>query len=91
MLKLVSQVMPSFDEFWNAYPKKVAKKDAMKAFSEIKPDPDLFGEILQGIERHKKSLQWQNRQYIPHPATYLRGERWTDELDMAEEKPWWMQ
>lgn len=70
-----------FDQFWKAYPKRVAKLDAQKAFKQINPRQQELDVILQALERVKKSNDWtkDNGQYIPLPATWLRGRRWEDE------------
>ena len=70
----------AFDRFWEAYPKKVAKKEAQKAFEKIKPGTILLDTILVAIQAQKQSGQWQDKQYIPNPATWLRREQWEDEL-----------
>ena len=77
-----------FDRFWSAYPRKVGKKDAVKVWNQIRPNPDLTGEIVQGVERWKRSEQWSkdDGRFIPYPATFLRGERW-NEYDRAEVTP----
>lgn len=69
-----------FDEFWKAYPKKVAKTQALKAWSKLKPNAELQQVILNALERQKQSVQWQkdNGQFIPYPATWLNGRRWED-------------
>ena len=36
--------------------------------------------MLKSIEAWKKSEQWQDKQYIPHPSTWLNGKRWEDEV-----------
>lgn len=71
-----------FDLFWKSYPRHVAKQNAVKAFSKLNPDPELLETILKDIETRKKTDQWQKDggQYIPHPATYLNGKRWEDEI-----------
>ena len=66
----------TFEEFWEAYPKRQAKKDAEKAWNKVKPAHHQF--ILEAIRRQIKTDQWQ-RGIIPLPATWLRGERWFDE------------
>ena len=73
---------PAFDLFWSAYPKKVAKQDAMKAWLKLKPDGELVGKIMDGIARWKSSEDWtrENGRYIPHAATWLNGKRWEDEI-----------
>lgn len=75
-----------FDRFWTAYPRKTAKQDAMKAFARLNPDDALLDTILTALEKHKKSDQWtrDGGQYIPHPATWLIGKRWTDEMTEAQ-------
>ncbi|MDE6762560.1 MAG: phage replisome organizer N-terminal domain-containing protein [Oscillospiraceae bacterium] len=69
-----------FDEFWKAYPKKVAKAQAQKAWNKIKPDKALLTVIIGALERQKQSAQWlrDDGQYIPYPATWLNGRRWED-------------
>ena len=39
-----------FAEFWTAYPKKVGKKAAQKAWEKAKPDAELFEKIMQAVE-----------------------------------------
>ena len=70
-----------FDRFWAVYPRKVGKKDAVKAWNKLKPDETLTLQIIEGVERWKLSTQWtkDGGQYIPYPATFLNGERWKDE------------
>jgi hypothetical protein len=69
-----------FETFWTAYPKKVGKQAAWKAFSRVKEPVES---LVTAIERQKCSTQWSKDagQYIPNPATWLNGERWGDELD----------
>jgi hypothetical protein len=76
---------PSFDAFWKAYPKKVGKQAAEKAYQKIKNAP--IDTILNAIEAQKKSDQWkkQNGQFIPNPATWLNQGRWEDEVVDKEE------
>lgn len=75
-----------FDEFWNAYPKKVGKADAKKAFAKAKAPVDR---LLSAIEQQKKSDQWtrEGGRYIPNPATWLNQGRWDDELPEGRTAP----
>jgi hypothetical protein len=70
-----------FAEFWKAYPKKVGKEAARKAFMKVKPSADLLQRMLEAIKEQKASDQWKrdNGQYIPNPATWLNQGRWDDE------------
>lgn len=71
----------SFSDFWRAYPRRVARKDAEKAWAKIHPED--YAKIFAAILKARKSDDWKrdDGRYIPYPATYLRGERWTDELE----------
>lgn len=71
-----------FDRFWASYPRHENKQAARKAFAKADPDEELLLTILTAIEKQKSSSQWQENggQYIPHPATWLNGRRWEDEL-----------
>ena len=69
-----------FNLFWDAYPKKESKKDAWEAWKRLNPSQEILAAILAGIGRAKTGDQWQ-RSIIPHPATWLNGKRWEDEID----------
>ena len=69
-----------FDEFWEDYPRHDAKKDARKAWGQVKPSPAMCEAIREALAWQKQTPQWlKGREFIPLPATYIRGERWTDE------------
>lgn len=74
-----------FAEFWSAYPRKVGKADAVKAWGKIKPDPETMKDIVAAIAVQSESEQWtkHNGQFIPHPATWLNGRRWEDEAQQS--------
>lgn len=73
-----------FEVFWAAYPRKQAKGNARRAWKKIRPGKALLAKILIAIEEQRGTEQWtRNRgQFIPHPATWLNGERWEDEVDV---------
>ena len=68
-----------FNTFWKAYPKRVAKIAAVKAFKKLKMTDGLLQEILKNIEYMKRTRGWKEG-FLPNPATYLNGERWKDEV-----------
>lgn len=74
-----------FDQFWAAYPRKVGKDKAMRAFAKINPTEEQLYRILEELERQKKAYGWckENWKYIPHPATWLNQKRWEDETIVA--------
>ena len=88
-----SKSMPDgFDVFYEAYPKKVGRLVAIKAFKSVKAGAVLKS-ILAHIERRRNSDDWSKDggKYIPHPASYLNGRRWEDEdgaVISAAKKPW---
>ena len=75
-----------FDEFWKMYPRKVARKDAMKAWNKLTPDQKRAA--IENLPRHV--AQWDDPNYTPHAATWLNGERWTDELPEKKSSADWM-
>jgi hypothetical protein len=68
---------PFFDRFWGAYPRKIAKERARRAWKSLRVDEPLLAVILAAIERQKRF--WTDPKYIPHAATWLVGRRWEDE------------
>ena len=77
----------AFDQFWKAYPRREAKGEARKAWAQAQKKPDWPGlePVLAAIHKARDRRQWQDRQYIPLPATWLRAERWGDEI--VESRP----
>jgi hypothetical protein len=71
-----------FDEFWQAYPKKVGKGYAYDCFKKIKVSRKLLDIMLEAIAKQKKSDMWKRDkgQYIPNPSTWLNQKRWEDDL-----------
>jgi len=79
-----------FDLFWQAYPKKVGKQAAIRAWKKINVAPILLKAMLDKIEEQKASRQWKRDggQYIPNPATWLNQGRWDDEVERADDPNW---
>ena len=77
----------SFDAFWAAYPRKVGKGKARRVWARLRPAQPLLSEIMDAIDWQKKSVQWtkDGGQFIPHPATWLNQERWSDEPMLVQE------
>jgi len=78
--------MEGFEEFWTAYPKKVSKGDAKKAWMQTASIRPELADLLAAVERGKSSVQWHRADregnigaFIPYPATYLRQEGWDNE------------
>lgn len=67
-----------FERFWSAYPRKVGKQAARKAF--VRAGVPLE-RLLSALERQRGDPQWQREQgrFIPNPVTWLNQARWEDE------------
>lgn len=74
-----------FEVFWKAYPRKVCKKDAKKAFEKINPDEALLQTMLKAVRQQSNTPSWtkDGGKYIPHPTTWLNGARWEDDESTA--------
>ena len=72
-----------FPEFWATYPKKDAKADAIKAWQQkgLDVSETKRAQVMAGVAAWKRHEQWTKDagRFIPHPATFLRKERWNDE------------
>jgi predicted phage replisome organizer len=83
-----SNICAHFETFYSLYPRKVNKKKAQDKYLSIlkkaKNPDEKAGEILTGLKRYvafwEKSKT--EKQFIPHPVTWLNQERWTDEVEI---------
>ena len=73
-----------FSKFWEAYPRKVGKLDAQRAWK--KKGTPRVEYILEAISRQRTSPQWtrDGGRFIPNPATWLNQGRWDDAQEAAE-------
>lgn len=76
-----------FDAFWTQYPRKVAKRDAIAAFSAViktSADERLLSETLPAWV-----IEFQSRDpdKVPYPATFLRKGQWSESPPKREHKP----
>ncbi|HZX79898.1 MAG TPA: hypothetical protein VFE72_02955 [Lysobacter sp.] len=76
-----------FDRFWEAYPRKEGKQDAVKAWNALCRDtkptdwPALAERVIGVVQvRSADDAQWlrDNGAFVPHPATFINGGRWED-------------
>jgi hypothetical protein len=69
-----------FEEFWQAYPRKVKKIDAKKKWKAKQLDriaDQLIADVLKRAAGDKSWLEG----FTPHPTTYISQERWNDEIE----------
>lgn len=78
----------TFEQFWDAYPKKRSKGDAQKAWRALKPSAELVAQMLSAIELAKTSEDWlkDGGAYVPYPATWLRAKGWLDDVKPVDIK-----
>jgi len=72
-----------FDQFWEAYPRKVGKAAARKAFLKLAEEGC---HAVAGARRFANDPNLPPAQFIPHPTTWLNREGWLDEPLPAREK-----
>lgn len=68
-----------FDQFWEVYPKKRKKKESKEVWKKKKLE-GIAEKIITDVTNRKKHDQRWLEDFIPDPTTYLRGERWDDEI-----------
>lgn len=82
-----------FGKFWAQYPRKVAKSDAVKAFTKLiktQPDVDKFMAVtLASLAYWKTQDQWtkDKGKFIPYPASWLNAGHWNDCAENVEQDP----
>jgi len=86
-----------FEDFWNLYPKKAGKGDALTRWNTIcnKPPKErpTWRIIKKAILQQKKTDQWQKPKFIPNASTWLNQSKWLNDpkemksYNREEEKP----
>lgn len=78
-----AEAWSEFDLFWHAYPRKIGKEAAKKAWGKSKHPP--INVVIAKIAALKSTEQWskENGQFIPYPATWIRRGGWDDEAVTA--------
>lgn len=72
--------MTDFDTFWSAYPRKVSKKPAQKAWDKLKDSEQRAA--IADVEKRNRANAWSSdRTKIPHATTYLNQARYEDEWE----------
>lgn len=77
-----------FLEWYEMYPRKKAKGDALKAYRAARKEID-HPELMEKTRKFVAYVeQWQMEQkFVPYPATWLRASRWEDELETPHAAP----
>jgi len=74
----------SFDEFWKAYPRRVARGAALAAWDRMmkQPDAPALDSVLAAVAAYARSVS--DPKFIAHPATWLRQQRWLDHVEQQD-------
>jgi hypothetical protein len=71
-----------FNFFFEQYPKQVGRKQALTQWNKLNLKEKDLNKIIINITDRLTLGVWslETKQFIPHPANYLSGEQWDDEL-----------
>lgn len=67
------------EKFWLAYPRKVSKGQAVKAYRTARKEASLEV-ILAALEQYAKQRAGKDPQYTKHPSVWLNAKSWLDEV-----------
>lgn len=73
----------AFEDFYRAYPRKVARGAAEKTWAKLRPNAELLAEMLAALQRWEVPT---DPKFIPHPATWLNAKRWADEPTVVQRR-----
>lgn len=78
-----------FAAFWEAYPRKVDKQEALKVWKRLHLGNGDYDRVMQGLDRYRRSEQWtkDDGRFIPHPSTWLNKRRFEDEVATVQTAP----
>lgn len=74
-----------FDDFWNAYDKKVEKPAAEKSWKRIGPSQELIDQILIAAAVYVESTP--EKTFRKNPSTWLNNKCWLDEVIVRAAAP----
>jgi hypothetical protein len=79
---------PAFARFYSAYPRHEHRGEALRAWQNLRPKPDLVERILADLPE-RRANNWCGRptEKIPLPASYLNGAHWEDDLIAPDSFP----
>lgn len=73
-----------FTNFWEMYPRKMARSKSEKSFCKVCTDENHYIQIMNGLARWND--YWStidDKQFVPYPTTWLNQERWNDDVPQA--------
>lgn len=78
-----------FADWWEIYPRKVAKGQAERAYRTARKNGASQADLLEGLAAANRAwtLAKTENAYKPYPATWLNGKRWLDDPAAAVASP----
>jgi len=77
-------VRDPFDAWWDVYPRHVAKEGARKAWAKVPKalaaDKLDLAHLMERTSAYADHVVGKDPEHVAHPATWLNGKRWNDEL-----------
>jgi hypothetical protein len=67
-----------FSEFWKVYWRKIGKLGAERAFRKACRSEEAWGKIRAALALQKPGMEAKEKEFQPHPATWLNQGRWDD-------------
>jgi hypothetical protein len=77
---LIAQQDAWFTEWWVSYWLRKSRKTARAAFGKHVKSQERFNEVMSATKEQSMEMLGREPSKRPHGATWLNGERWTDEL-----------
>jgi hypothetical protein len=70
-----------FEEFYSLYPRKVQKERAKRSFKKLSTTIKVTA--IESLKKHIEnwSIKRVEKEFIPHPASWINGRSWKDELE----------
>lgn len=76
--ELRERYLPAFNDFFEAYPRKVDRIRSLDIYCELAEEGCDLGEILAKAESYGRNVDPAQLKYVPSPRSWLRDRRWED-------------
>ena len=76
----------TFEQFYKLYPRKVGRYLAEKNFRRLSRRERMLA--FDGLSKYIKfwNVSETEKQFIPHPSTFINQKRWEDEVELPKSK-----
>jgi hypothetical protein len=71
----------TFDTFWSIFPRRLNRKQAEKSYNTAIKNGATHEQLARGAQEFRNHVEaaGTEQRFIPHPATWLNQERWTND------------